>query len=158
MEPSQNTISLKMIPRIDLDRIKARMSMVRVVVYKHDLIKRVSWPKAHFIPHHSHRKTGLQREKSSRDHRKDSLTLRRSGKRDRSVSVGASLASCVFSDAVTSCFCFILFRNIISKNRMSFSLGHLEGKLATMEILWYLKETDIVAKASSLKVLPCLLW
>uniref|UniRef100_A0AAZ3R2U9 Transcription elongation factor SPT5 n=1 Tax=Oncorhynchus tshawytscha TaxID=74940 RepID=A0AAZ3R2U9_ONCTS len=27
VEPSQNTISLKMIPRIDLDRIKARMSM-----------------------------------------------------------------------------------------------------------------------------------
>lgn len=28
MEPSQNTISLKMIPRIDLDRIKAKMSLV----------------------------------------------------------------------------------------------------------------------------------
>ena len=28
MEPSQNTISLKMIPRIDYDRIKARMSLV----------------------------------------------------------------------------------------------------------------------------------
>lgn len=28
VEPSQNTISLKMIPRIDLDRIKAKMSMV----------------------------------------------------------------------------------------------------------------------------------
>lgn len=30
VEPSQNTISLKMIPRIDLDRIKARMSMVGI--------------------------------------------------------------------------------------------------------------------------------
>lgn len=28
VEPSQNTISLKMIPRIDLDRIKAKMSLV----------------------------------------------------------------------------------------------------------------------------------
>lgn len=28
VEPSQNTISLKMIPRIDYDRIKARMSLV----------------------------------------------------------------------------------------------------------------------------------
>lgn len=28
MEPSQNQISLKMIPRIDFDRIKARMSLV----------------------------------------------------------------------------------------------------------------------------------
>lgn len=32
VEPSQNTISLKMIPRIDLDRIKARMSMVSYVI------------------------------------------------------------------------------------------------------------------------------
>lgn len=30
VEPSQNTISLKMIPRIDLDRIKAKMSLVGV--------------------------------------------------------------------------------------------------------------------------------
>uniref|UniRef100_A0A3P8U2Z7 Transcription elongation factor SPT5 n=1 Tax=Amphiprion percula TaxID=161767 RepID=A0A3P8U2Z7_AMPPE len=29
VEPSQNTISLKMIPRIDLDRIKAKMSLLR---------------------------------------------------------------------------------------------------------------------------------
>lgn len=29
VEPSQNQISLKMIPRIDFDRIKARMSLVR---------------------------------------------------------------------------------------------------------------------------------
>lgn len=29
VEPSQNTISLKMIPRIDLDRIKAKMSLVK---------------------------------------------------------------------------------------------------------------------------------
>lgn len=32
VEPSQNTISLKMIPRIDLDRIKAKMSLVRVTL------------------------------------------------------------------------------------------------------------------------------
>lgn len=30
VEPSQNQISLKMIPRIDFDRIKARMSLVRI--------------------------------------------------------------------------------------------------------------------------------
>lgn len=33
VEPSQNTISLKMIPRIDLDRIKARMSMVGFSIF-----------------------------------------------------------------------------------------------------------------------------
>uniref|UniRef100_A0A673HAP1 Transcription elongation factor SPT5 n=1 Tax=Sinocyclocheilus rhinocerous TaxID=307959 RepID=A0A673HAP1_9TELE len=33
VEPSQNTISLKMIPRIDLDRIKARMSMVATLTH-----------------------------------------------------------------------------------------------------------------------------
>lgn len=36
MEPSQNTISLKMIPRIDLDRIKAKMSLVGLTVLKVD--------------------------------------------------------------------------------------------------------------------------
>lgn len=107
MEPSQNTISLKMIPRIDLDRIKAKMSMVRVFMCNHNLIKkRVFGHKAYLTALYFHRKTGLRREKSLRDHHKDSLMQRRSGRAEESVSLKALLCSCVFSDAVIYIFCF----------------------------------------------------
>lgn len=82
MEPSQNTISLKMIPRIDLDRIKAKMSLVT----ENRLTKNTDENSCdrvleviYSVSVCACRKTGLLRGRSLRDQLRGCLMLRKSG-------------------------------------------------------------------------------
>ena len=74
MEPSQNAISLKMIPRIDLDRIKAKMSLVG-----RPWALREGRARGSLTPVSVCRKTGSPRGRSSRGLARGCLTPRRSG-------------------------------------------------------------------------------
>lgn len=76
VEPSQNTISLKMIPRIDLDRIKAKMSLVGAACAA---ALRLEGAGGSLTPLSAHRKTGSPRGRSSRGLVRGCLTQRRSG-------------------------------------------------------------------------------
>jgi len=98
VEPSQNQISLKMIPRIDFDRIKARMSLVRGSVPPPPPRRRRPSLTPCCPP--PRRKTGSPRGRSSSGPRSGSSTPRRSGRRaspcrgasDTSPPGGAGLA------------------------------------------------------------------
>lgn len=88
VEPSQNTISLKMIPRIDYDRIKARMSLVPGDALgltggegAPDPCRWPSPPPSPFPPTPPclHRKTGLPKGRSLSGLLRGCSTLRRSG-------------------------------------------------------------------------------
>lgn len=87
MEPSQNTISLKMIPRIDYDRIKARMSLVPWgcdASGGEGMLYPSWWPSPPTSPSPPaplffHRKTGLLKGRSLNGLHRGCLTLRRLG-------------------------------------------------------------------------------
>lgn len=76
VEPSQNTISLKMIPRIDLDRIKAKMSLVGSTC----VATLRGGASASLRPVCACRRTGSPRGRSSRGPASGCLTPRRSGR------------------------------------------------------------------------------
>ena len=108
VEPSQNTISLKMIPRIDYDRIKARMSLVLwgcAAGTGEGVLDPYWWPSPRLSPFPSmplflHRKTGLPKGRSLSGPHRGCLMQKRSGEHP-GAGLGGQICGvgCPFADS-----------------------------------------------------------